>query len=305
MFAHPFRCQDHNGDGVPDFVFPARRRSAKDERSLGVEVFSGKDLSLLLRRDDIWPEATGLFSGWVLPVFHDVNGDGTADCLFRRPLSKDSREPRYLFEMAVLSGTDFSILKRFQTDWPRVHADTSYAKSADLNGDGVGDFLMASAAGAGEDGQTSLLRAVSAANGAVLWQVSGDRLPGGSRRFAVDAKTRKRTELSSDVEFGSAVSSTPDLNGDGIGDVVTPALAVVEGKSRQSVLVFSGRDGKLLATLHPGKGQGRLMSRKTQMTLLDSAGADRGPGVAVAARDADGTGSISVEIFALPQWGPR
>ena len=228
LYAQPVRCQDYNGDGVADLVFPDRK-----ERPPGVEVLSGKDLSPLLRRDDIWPEATGMFSGWVLPEFHDVNGDGVADCLLRRPLSKDSREPRYLFEMAVLSGKDFSMLRRFQTEWPRDHARTSYAKSADLNGDGVGDFVMASAAGAGQDSQTSLLRAVSGADGALIWQVSGDQLPGGRRQFAVDAKTRGKTELSRDVLFGSPVVVAPDLNGDRVGEIVTAGQGAVEGKSRQ------------------------------------------------------------------------
>ena len=300
LYAQPVRCQDYSGDGVADLVFPDRK-----ERPPGVEVLSGKDLSPVLRRDDIWPEATGMFSGWVLPEFHDVNGDGVADCLLRRPLSKDSREPRYLFEMAILSGKDFSMLKRFQTEWPRVHAHTSYAKSADMNGDGVGDFVMASAAGAGQDGQSSLLRAVSGADGALIWQVSGDQLPGGRRRFAVDAKTRGKTELSPDVHFGSPVFAVPDLNEDGVGDIVTAAQAPVVGKPRQCAMVFSGRDGKLLATLHPGSGQGHLMPSGTQMAPLKSAGADGRPGVAVAGDAADGVAAVTVVIFVFPRWSSR
>jgi len=84
-----------------------------------------------------------------------------------------SREPRYLFEMAILSGKDFSVLKRFQTEWPRVHARTSYVK------------------------------------------------------------------------------------------------APVVGKPRQCAMVFSARDGKLLATLHPGSGQGHLMPSGTQMAVKE------------------------------------
>ncbi len=296
LYAQPVRCQDYNGDGVADFVFPGKR-----ERPPGVEVLSGKDLSPLVQRDNIWPEATGMFSGWVLPEFDDVNGDGIADCLLGRPLSKDSREPRYTFEMAVLSGKDFSILKRFQTEWPRVHATTNYVKSADLDGDGVGDFVMASAAGAGPKGQASLVRAVSGRDGAVLWQVSGDQLPGGRKQFAVDAKSRRKTELSQDVLFGSPVVASPDLNGDGVREIITAAEGDVEGESQQCVLVFSGRDGRLLATLHPGSRQGRLSPRPTQMALLESAGADRGPAVAVAAHNASGPATVAVAIFVLPR----
>jgi hypothetical protein len=128
--------------------------------------------------------------------------------------------------MAILSGKDFSMLKRFQTEWPRVHARTSYVKSADMNGDGVGD-------------------------------------------------------------------------------VVTAAQALVVEKPWQCAMVFSARDGKLLATLHPGSGQGRLMPSGTQMAPLKSAGPHGRPGLAVAGYTPDGVAAVTVVIFVFPRLSSR
>ncbi len=293
VYGQPIRCHDYNGDGVPDLFFCGGSMAP-----LGLEIRSSKDLTVLAATDCVWPDAGSAGCGWVLGRFHDVNRDGVQDCLVRRELERDSRGERYTYEYAVLSGKDLSLLHRFVSDRPRVTADTCYALCGDLNGDGVGDFVFASRAGGGPDGHTSCVRAVSASDGVVLWQVGGDQLAGGRQGFAVDAETKQKTSTASDVGFGSPLVSVPDLNGDGADEMVTAALAPDDSRSRQSLYVLSGRDGKPVHILQMDATSGRLTDRRTQLALLLST-PDEVPRIAAAA---SAPGSVAmIAVFALPQ----
>jgi hypothetical protein len=292
FWAEPIRTQDFDGDGVSDFLFRGASRSP-----LGIEIRSGKDLVVLAAHDSIWTAADTSGSGWVLPLLHDIDRDGIPECLVRRELERDSRGARYTYEYAVLSGRDFSVLTRFVSERPRVTADTCFAACGDLNGDGRDDFAFTSSAGAGPDGYTSLVRAVSAANGAVLWQVAGDQLIGGRPGFAIDAKTRKKSDLAPDVDFESPLVAVPDRNGDRVDELVTVALAAGQHGPVPSVYVLSGRDGAPLSVLQIDKGSGRLPTGRTQIAVLPRATADGTPGVAVTASATNGEAMIAV--FAL------
>jgi hypothetical protein len=254
-------------------------------------------LAVLASRDSIWPAANTSGSGWVLPEFHDVDRDGVPDSLVRRELERDSRGTRYTYEYAVLSGRDFTVLTQFVSERPRVTADTCFAACGDLNSDGTDDFAFTSSAGAGSDGYTSLVRAVSAADGTVLWQVTGDQLIGGRPGFAVDAKTRKKTDVAPDVNFKSPLVAVPDLNGDRVDELVTVALAAGRRGRVQSVYVLSGRDGAPLSVLQIDNGSGQLPTGRTQIAVLPRATADGTPGVAVTASATNGEAMIAV--FAL------
>ena len=139
--------------------------------------------------------------------------------------------------------------------------------------------------------------AVSAADGTVLWQVTGDQLIGGRPGFAVDAKTRKKMDVAPDVNFKSPLVPVPDLNGDRVDELVTVALAAGRRGSVQSVYVLSGRDGAPLSVLQIDKGRGQLPTGRTQIAVLPRATADGTPGVAVTASATNREAMIAV--FAL------
>ncbi|GAB6164009.1 hypothetical protein JCM19992_00090 [Thermostilla marina] len=229
----PKRCDDRDGDGVPDLLFGKNRSSR-------IIVCSGKDLSVLEQQEDVWPQAQGRFE-WCLAVYHDDNGDGMPDILLRR-LSADS------FEYAVIDGKTWNVLRTFESPRLSISGETFFVRTDDLDRDGAGDFVFACVAGGGSDGNASLLRAVSGNDGRVIWDVAGGAFGSGEKAIAVDLKSGGRTPTAPDVRFGSTVVSLPDRNGDGVADLA--AYTKAGGPDADpAVLIISGATGDLLATL--------------------------------------------------------
>ncbi|MEX2287563.1 MAG: VCBS repeat-containing protein [Planctomycetaceae bacterium] len=284
----PLYADDLDGDGVPEIVIRARNGS-----SAGLRAVSARDFAVVSEKFDFWPEAEGR-QEWLLPRLDDVNRDGAADHLLRRGLRQSNTDPVYTFEFALVSGKDFSIIKKFETPRPRVGGKNHYAVGGDLNGDGAADLLMTSSTGAGESNDSSFLCAISGADGKVLWQILGTDLEGGPQAFAVDAKSGKKTDLHPDVEFEAPVLSTPDIDGDSVRDVATVAHVPKAAGSGKGVLVFSGKSGKQLVTLTVSKNTGTLGDA---LVLLDKAGSDSKPAIAVAG---SGRAGSFVAILTLP-----
>jgi hypothetical protein len=293
IYEQPLRSDDFNGDGVPDIVFLGREHQ---RNPLAIDVHSGKDFASLKGPGGLWAEATDRTRALALPEFHDVNGDGVSDWLVQRAVGRDREGYATHTEFAVVSGKEYGVLAKFQSPRPRITSSTAYSRTGDLNRDGTKDLVFAAHSGGGPTGRTSLLRAVSVADGATLWQVTGHELPGGKRGFTVDVKTRQRQETPADVEFGSPVVVVPDRNGDGVDEIVTTAQVADGNASTTAVLVFSGSDGKLLATLRPAALQGFLNPYRTQLIFLP-AQAGGAPTVAVAGRSPRGEPLIA--LFAL------
>ena len=281
--SRPLRMLDVDGDGVPDLVFP-------EAPGLGLRILSGRDFSLIAEHRDLWGDGEGpLRPHWTLPEYADDNGDGVVDFLARRLVSGS-----HDFEMAVISGRDFSVLRTFRTEGPRVIGQFHFAAAGDLNGDGVADYVTASSTGAGPEGRSSYLRAVSGADGAVLWTVVGSGLPGGPTRFEVDARSGEKRDLPADVGFDSAVVKIPDVDGDGVADVATVASG---SDSRRAVLLFSGATGDWLGELAPT--QGRIVdSPQVALVLLDTTAAGGRPALAVPCHQPGGEWFIA--ILSLP-----
>jgi hypothetical protein len=126
---------------------------------------------------------------------------------------------------------------------PDLHA------CADLNRDGTLDVVIACQTGGVPEG--SLLVAVSGNDQSELWRVNGADAENGSRIIGVSAKTGKIVSEYTDVNFGDALALIPDINGDGIEDVVTahPMTYSKELGKGGCVCVFSGSDGALLKTV--------------------------------------------------------
>ena len=281
----PLFTDDLNGDRVPEIVFRVRK-----DRAAGMRAVSSRDFAVVTENFDFWPDAEG-GQEWVLPRLDDVNRDGTADHLLRRRLKQSNTDPVYTFEFALVSGKDLSILKKFETPRPRVGGKDHYSSGGDLNGDGSVDVLMTSSTGAGEGNNSSFVRAISGADGKVLWQVLGTDLEGGPQAFAIDAKSGKKTDLHPDVEFESPVVSIPDIDGDSVRDAATIAHAPKDTGAVKGVLVFSGKSGKQLATLTVSKDTGKLGD---VLVLLDKAGSDGTPAIAVAGTGRKGESFVAI-----------
>ena len=287
--AQALYCQDLDGNGTVDIVF-----RAKDENSISIQALSSADLSPTTKKLGILSGTLATRAEWLIPQFRDVDSDGAGDHLLRRGLRQSNRDPVYTFELVMVSGKDFSIIKTFETPRPRMGGKDHYGAAGDLDGDRVDDILMTASVGAGPNNLTSSLRAISGANGNIIWQVLGTQFKGGQTLITVDAKTGVQTKNAPDVKFDGPVLSIPDVNGDAIDDVATVAFAPESMGARRAVLLFSGSDGTPLTTLQVVKGRGTLYS---SIILLESISEDGSPGLAVNGMSADGKSIIA--IFAL------
>jgi len=276
----PLRAEDANGDGTSDLFFKSER---------GFYVVSGKDFSPVSEHNAVLPEDRPRYR-WLMSRYADVNGDGVDEYLL-------GNDPANVWEMKVLSGTDFSVLGKFSLEKRPMSNNATFACPGDVDGDSVPDLVMAATKGAGPENESSFLLAMSGRIGQVLWEVLGTNLPGGPAGFAVDAKTGERRELPADAGFGNQVVVLPDTDGDGANEVATALPITVSGKRRTGILVFSGASGEHVGTMHPKEKQGRLIG--SQMVVLESADGKGRPGLAVNGRVAEDKHMVAV--FLLPK----
>jgi len=278
----PLRAEDVTGDGVSDLFFKSER---------GFYVVSGKDFSPVSEHNAVLPEDRPRYR-WLMSRYADVNGDGVDEHVV-------GHDPANVWEIKVLSGTDFGVLGKFSLEKRPMSNNATFACPGDVDGDGVPDLMMAATKGAGPQNESSFLLAMSGRTGQVLWEVLGTSLPGGPAGFAVDAKTGERRELPADVGFGNQVVVLPDTDGDGANEVATALPITVSGKRRTGVLIFSGASGEHIGTMHPKEKQGRLIG--SQMVVLESADGKGRPGLAVNGRVAEDKHMVAV--FLLPKAG--
>ena len=288
-YKQPIRVDDANGDGAADLWFWSPRTSSVVIHS----ILGGEHL---LNAGPIWPGIPESQTVTIaLPRFYDVTGDGIDDMLIRRNFPPPGGGRYVNYEMAIIDGKDFRLIRTFQTPMPRVGGEIEYAKPGDVTGDSQPDIVMASSTGEGPKNSTSFLQLTSGADGTIVWKTLGD-LPGGQQRFSVDVKTGQRTELPADIGLGNPVLIAPDANGDGIPDLATVCLT--KDGIAGALFVFSGRDGKLIGTLSPETDHVRLIARsKSQLGLLPRFRNGR-PGIAAAAQDK--RGKTAIVLFELP-----
>ena len=117
----------------------------------------------------------------------------------------------------------------------------------DINEDGFPD-LVATDRSDGRPKGCSVLLALSGKDGKEIWRVNGSSIKGGREVHVVDAKTFKKGDTYTDARFGSGLAVYPDINGDGIQEILAgaPQIHNREIKGWGCLLVFSGKDGSLL-----------------------------------------------------------
>jgi len=275
----PLRAEDVTGDGVSDLFFKSER---------GFYVVSGKDFSPVAEHNTVLPEDKPR-ARWLMSRYADVNADGVDEYL----VGDDTGN---VWEMEVLSGTDFAVLGKFSLGKRPYSNNAVFASAGDLNSDGAPDLVMAATQGGGPEHESSFLLAMSGRTGDLLWEVLGTDLPGGPPRFSVDAKTGERRTLPADAGFGDQVVVLPDTDGDSVADIAAALTIALSGKRTTAVLIFSGASGEHVGTMHPKEKQGRLIG--SQMVVLESADGKGRPGLAVNGRVAEGKHMVAV--FMLP-----
>ena len=234
---------DVNGDNRGDVLVGAEFETASGQGAAGrAYVFSGATGALLHTVTRPTAQNNARFGSAVSGV-PDADGDGRPDLLVGAYWDSGA-----LFRMGaayLFSGATGAFLRTLVSPTPEASGYFGHAVAgvADVNGDGRGDLL----AGAyGEDGGASgagRAYVFSGADGALL-----------------------RTLLSPTPEafgeFGEAVATVPDVDGDGVQDLLIGA-AVENGGAPDAgkAHLFSGATGAVLGSLQsptPRTGEGNL-----------------------------------------------
>lgn len=235
---------DFNGDGIPDIVIGAPytdplqpdiyyKRGEPSRNRVGLSaagsvfIFSGKDGGLLLRLNGT--EAHGHF-GRTIEILGDINGDSVPDIAVSAPVASPNGRTR-AGRVFVYSGKDGALINLFDGPNAGGHFGLALARVHDLNGDGIPDLLIGAPdlSPEGRRGAGSVF-AYSVKDGVLLRRWDGQE---------------------AGEQFGRAVVSMGDLDGDGVADVVigSPGATAKVGKDTGSVSAFSGKDGHRLFRL--------------------------------------------------------
>ena len=235
---HPVAIGDANGDGTPDLAV-ADGVESRGGGLLVARVHSGRDGGAL--SELVVPVAQA--QQWSVDLFAlgDVDADGRMDVGVVLPgrNGRPSGSPAYVF-----SANDGRLVLELANALGEERFGCALTGGGDLDADGRGDVLIGVGGSTGaqewdpDPGDSpGTLRAISSRTGAVLWEVVG-RYPG--------------------EEFGATAASTPDLSGDGVGDVLVGAGGW-DGSGR--AVLLSGRDGRELQEI-PGKPGERCFGRR-------------------------------------------
>jgi hypothetical protein len=226
---------------------------------------TGKSLLLISAKDEKVLKTIGFptyssrrIGGFKLYEIKDLDGDGKKDILFSGgvDIGKDLRQRGIACVYFLSSGTgellNFTPLKvKFAFDSRDKYMRSTYLEAlsvlGDINGDGFPDLIATDNADGRPKG-CSVLLALSGKDGEEIWRVNGSSIRGGTKVLVVDAKTFKEGDTYTDARFGSGLTVYPDINGDGIQEILAGARQVhnKEIKGWGCLLVFSGKDGSLL-----------------------------------------------------------
>ncbi len=215
---------DLDGDGWGDVAVGAPQFALEGR----VFVFTGRTGSYVRTlASPMIPYSHGF--GPIVCGIHDLNGDHLGEILVAAPGDGIPASPTYAGRVHAFSGASggvlYSLLPESQTN--EISFAGALATVPDLDGDGVDDFIV------GSEGEFSGAGAAYVFSGA-----TGARV---HLLFSPQACAFCR--------FGNNVAGTPDLDGDGRGDVVVyaPREPVEPGSTTYGVLyVFSGAGGTVL-----------------------------------------------------------
>ncbi|MCB9914055.1 MAG: FG-GAP repeat protein [Planctomycetes bacterium] len=224
---------DVNLDGVPDFLVGAHQNQ-DDGHSPNpgyARVYSGATGAVLftfLGDGTNWIDGPDDHFGFALTGLGDLNGDGYPELAVGA--YKDDNVDHNVGMLRIFSGADGTLLHQKDGETNGDRMGVSVAGIADLDGDGVRDYMT----GLYKDDNLIFnggsVRVYSGATHAQLYVFDGVSLNSG---------------------YGWSASAAGDVNGDGVEDIVCGApydeqAGVLSGMAQ----VWSGSDGALLYTWH-------------------------------------------------------
>ena len=191
-------------------------------------------------------ESPGDEFGWIARGIGDVDNDLVTDVVISATQNPPFGSARGL--VYAYSGKTGRLLWKQEGDSGAV-LGTGLESAGDTDGDGAEDVV------AGAPGINSVL-VFSGRDGRQLLRLRGDSVDG---------------------DLGAAVSGVGDVDGDGRSDIVAGApSSAAHGPGAGRVYVFSGRDGRRLATLdgeRPGDGFGSTVGGGGAQVIVGGAGA--------------------------------
>ena len=216
---------DINGDGVSDLVAGSPSASPSGlNRAGSVFVWSGADGSLIYQVDGA---LSGSVLGQSVGVVGDLNGDNCSEWIVGAPGENSNTG-----SARVYSGSDGSLLFRFDATTQGDFLGSAVSGAGDVNMDGTPDFIVGSSlADPGGNGNAGIAYVWSGSDGSFLYQFKG----------------------SSPLEyFGRDVDGAGDVNADGFADVIVGGWGSGSGHAS----VFSGMDGSLLYRMDGQNNEG-------------------------------------------------
>lgn len=219
---------DVNGDGAGDLVIGAVFEDPDPDRVDAGRVYliSGANGSVIRTVLSPNQEVAGYF-GYSVAGLGDADGDGIDDFAVGAPGEDPEGSPINAGRVYVLSGQNGGIIHvlYMPDEEEETRIGTVVRSAGDIDLDGYDDVLV----GVPDAGETDEGRALvfSGQTGEVIHDLTS---PGAQ----IDGR------------FGSAVSKTEDLFGDGFTDIIVAAPG--EGESGD-VYVFSGQTGEIIQTL--------------------------------------------------------
>lgn len=221
---------DINGDGKADLAVSSLYSSTNIGR---VYIYSGATGQFI--RQLVSPNLeVDNFYGASLASVPDVNGDGVADIVVGAPMDSPGTSAQGCGRVYIYSGATGQLLRRFIPPSQQFLGQFGYAVAGigDLDGDGRGDIAVGAPGerqGVGEDeGQVHIY---SGATGARLRTI----LPPVSQHSG---------------DFGYALATIPDLNGDGRDELIIGDPRAGQDPNRGGqVYIYSPVNGARLRTL--------------------------------------------------------
>jgi hypothetical protein len=239
---------DTNGDGVMDFAVSAP--GVQNQLSGGVAVLSGgaiaslPGISTLALPVMLTGNSGEAGFGWSIASGFDLDGDGFQDIAIGSPFATFTNGPfegGALWVMKALPtppGHSSPIFAQYRSNTAGEHLGKSVDAKHDYNGDGVVDFVVGAPDRIG--GINSLVgRAVVVSGARMLSNTAPQEL------YVLDPIIPNPQFTT--LLYGAAVCASPDLNGDGVGEILvgSPAYSISfpSGPGRGAVWIYSGRTG--------------------------------------------------------------